>query len=812
MKTGFPSVFVHFFALVFFVIASLAYFYPVLQGKTIFQSDIVQYTGMAKEQNDFRKATGEEPYWTNSAFGGMPTYQLGANYPHNYVKELDRLIRFLPRPADYLFLYLLGFYILLCCMKVDSRLAIVGALAFGFSTYLIIILGVGHNAKAHAIAYLPLVLGGIILTFRKKYLAGFALTAVAMALEISANHYQMTYYFMLLVLVLGVVYLIDAIRKKKIPHFLKSVGLLILAVSLGIAVNATSILATKEYADWSTRGPSSLTIDAEGGSRKNKDGLPKDYITQYSYGIAESLNLMVPRLFGGSNSEDLGTDSKTYSYLTEQGLPHRRALEFTSGLPLYWGAQPIVAAPAYIGAVVVFLFLLGIVLVRGPAKWWLLGGSLISLVLSWGKNFGLLTDLMIEYFPLYDKFRAVSSIQVILELCVPVLAVLGLKELISVKRPQFEKFRAFKISAMVAGGLIVVLFLAKGFFDFTGLSDATYQQYFGDEVLAMIRADRESVYISDLIRTLVYLLLAAAALWLYLKGRIKSNILIGILGLLILADLVGVDRRYVNSEDFIAQRQMSRPFQQTAADQAILQDSAVFRVYDTSEGLNGARTSYFHSSIGGYHAAKPAPIQDLFEFHVYKNNLEVLNMLNVKYIIQQNQEGQKEVSLNPDAHGNAWFVRELNAVADADEEILSLSELNTRQTAVFNSREFPSTVPKQYEKDSTALITLVSYSPNQLEYQSSNQNAGLAVFSEMYYPHGWQAYIDGQPKNHFRVNYALRAMEVPAGNHTIVFKFEPDVISTGSSISLVASLLLLLLILGGLGFHFYRKKAKENQP
>ena len=320
MKSGLKAFYTHFFVLVFFVIAALAYFSPVLQGKVIEQSDIRQYTGMAKEQNNFRKKTGEEPYWTNSAFGGMPTYQLGAYYPHDYVKKLDRLIRFLPRPADYLFIYFLGFYILLCCLKVEYRLAALGALAFGFSTYLIIILGVGHNAKAHALAYMPMLLGGIVLTLRGKYLWGFVLTAIAMALEVGANHYQMTYYFMLLVLILGVVYLINAIRKKKLKNFFASVGLLLIAVVLGIAANATSLMATKEYADWSTRGKSELTINPDGSTKTNTRGLSKDYITQYSYGIVESLNIFVTRLFGGSNGEDLGENSKTYDFLIDQGI------------------------------------------------------------------------------------------------------------------------------------------------------------------------------------------------------------------------------------------------------------------------------------------------------------------------------------------------------------------------------------------------------------------------------------------------------------------------------------------------------------
>ncbi len=803
--------FTHFFTITFFVVVALAYFHPVLQGKVILQSDIIQYTGMAKEQNDFRQEYEEEPYWTNAAFGGMPTYQLGANYPHNYVKKLDRVLRFLPRPADYLFLYFLGFYILLCCMKVDFRLSVLGALAFGFSTYLIIILGVGHNAKAHAIAYLPMILGGILLSFRGKYFWGFVLTALAMALEINANHYQMTYYFMLLVLVLGLAMFIDAIRKRTVFNFLKSVGVLLLAVALGVTTNATSLMATKEYADWSTRGVSELTVNPDGSPKEATTGLSRDYITEYSYGLAESLNLFVPRLFGGSNNEDLGTKSKAYAYLTEQGVPRTQALEFASGLPLYWGSQPIVAGPAYVGAILIFLFILALFLVKGRSKWWLLGGVLLSLLLSWGKNFGLLTDFMIDYFPLYSKFRAVSSIQVVLELCIPILGVLGLSALMGGDRTGAEKLRALKFSFFITAGLGVVIFLIKGMFEFNGLNDALYQRYFGDEVLAMIKRDREAVYINDTLRSLVYVLLAATVLWLFLKGTLKKNLSILLLGGLICMDLVGVALRYVDEDDFVSKRTMNQPFQPSMADRQIQNDTSVYRVYDTGEGLNGARTSYFHKSIGGYHAAKPAVIQDLFDFHIYKNNRQILNMLNVKYVIQQNEEGQRFASVNPEALGNAWFIELLLPVESANEEILSLDSLDLRREAVFDRSDFPLINRFRFEVDSTARANLTSYRPNHLTYETSNDHSGVLVFSELYYPHGWNVYIDGEKTSFFRVNYGLRALRVPEGQHRIVFAFEPEVIETGSKISLASSVLLGLIVLGGGIVSVYRRRRKNPQ-
>jgi len=810
MKSGLKAFYTHFFVLVFFVIIALAYFNPVLQGKVIEQSDIRQYTGMAKEQNNFRKKTGEEPYWTNSAFGGMPTYQLGAYYPHDYVKKLDRLFRFLPRPADYLFIYFLGFYILLCCLKVDYRLAALGALAFGFSTYLIIILGVGHNAKAHALAYMPMLLGGIVLTFRGKYLWGFVLTAIAMALEVGANHYQMTYYFMLLVLLLGLVYLIDAIRKKKLKNFFTSVGLLLIAVVLGIATNATSLMATKEYADWSTRGKSELTINPDGSIKTNTEGLGKDYITQYSYGIVESLNIFVPRLFGGSNGEDLGENSKTYDFLIDQGISRSQALDFSRSLPLYWGNQPVTAGPAYIGAIIFFLFILGLLLVRDKAKWWLLGGVILSLVLSWGKNFGLLTDFMIDYFPLYNKFRAVSSIQVILELCAPVLAILALKELFDTSVAKNKKLQALKISMFTIIGIGVALFLFKGAFSFESFSDETLKRYYGDEILSLIQLDRKTVYTNDLFRTLIFITLTAGVIWLYLKERLKENILIILLGVLIVVDLVGVDMRYVNRDDFVSKRRMSEPFPEKPVNQQILQDKGIYRVYNPQEGLNGASTSFYHKSIGGYHAAKPAGLQDLFDFYIYKGKIEILNMLNVKYVIQQDEEGRSTPAMNPDANGNAWFVSKLIEVKSVDEEIKALDNMDVKNEAVVNTSRFANINRFNFHTDSLATVALTDYRPNHLTYKASNPNPGVLIFSEMYYENGWHAYIDGQLKDHFRVNYVLRALNVSGGDYTIEFKFEPEVVKKGSQITLASSIVLGLIVLLGIGFSLKRSPKKEE--
>ena len=788
----------HFLVVLGFIVMAVAYFSPILQGKEIYQSDIAQYVGMARQQNEFRAETGEEPYWTDAAFGGMPTYQLGAHYPHNYIKALDSALRFLPRPADYLFLYFIGIYVLLLVLRVNYKLAFLGALAFGFSTYLIIILGVGHNAKAHAIAYMPLVLGGILLCFRGKYLGGFLLLAVGMALEIGANHFQMTYYLLLLVIVLGMVYLLDAFKRDKLPHFFKALGVMVAAVILAVGANATNLMATQEYTAFSTRGDTGLTIKPD-GSKAPESGLDYSYITEYSYGKLETFNLFIPRFMGGASMESIGTDSESYKVLLNLGVPPVQAAQFTR------------EAPTYIGATVLFLFVLALFLVKGRTKWWIVGGSILALLLSWGRNFSFLTELFIDVVPLYNKFRAVSSLQVILELCIPILAVVGLSKLFYSDRTREEKYHALKWSAIIVGGLALVFLLFKSvLFSFSGAVDAQ-MQYLGPEFLKALKEDRKAIFTSDTIRSLIFVLLSAGVVWYFLKEKINRNTAIALLGLLILVDLVAVDRRYVNSDDFVNSRMMEEPFQATPADLQIMEDTTHYRVLDLSANpFNTARTSYFHKSIGGYHAAKPGRIQDLFNFHIAENNLEVLNMLNAKYFIVAGEEGIVAQE-NPDANGNAWFVENVMLVDSANEEIMALEEINTKKTAVLN-RKFEEFLPaKGFKADEKAQIELTAYSPNELTYQYFAEGEQLVVFSEIYYPNGWQAYIDGEKVPHFQADYVLRAMIVPGGEHAITFKFEPKVIQTGSTIALASSILLGLALIGGLYFVFRKKTASEEK-
>lgn len=790
-------------AILIFVIASLLYFSPVLKGQKLNQSDITQFRGMSKEIVDYRADKGEEPYWTGASFSGMPAYQVSAYYPNNYIRKVDQLLRFLPRPADYLFLYFAGFFLLLIALKTGWKLAVLGALSFGFSTYLIIIFGAGHNAKAHAIAYMPMVLAGVLWVFQKRYLLGFVVTALAMALEINTNHPQMTYYLLFTILLLGMIWLIDAIQKKQLRVFFKSVAVVAVAVVLAVGMNATRLMAMKEYADYSTRGKTALTINADGTSKKVTDGLSKEYITEYSYGIAETFNLLIPRFMGGGTVEDLDKNSNFYDAIrTKYGV--QAANEYSKQVLTYWGDQTIVEAPAYIGAVVFFLFFLGVFLVKGKLRNWLLAATVFSIVLSWGKNLDFITNFFIDYVPLYNKFRAVSSIQVIAELCVPLLGILALKDFFSSKISSEEKQKALKKALYVLGGITLFFMLfGSSLFAFEGFRDGTLSQFKIDGLVDALIADRKALMFQDSLRSFILISISFALLWLFLKNKLNQTKTIVVFAALILFDLVSVDLNYVNTQDFKRARSIEKPFTLNEADKQILEDKGHYRVGNFAGNvMQDGRTSYFHQSIGGYHAAKMGRYQELFDYQIAKNNMEALHMLNTKYFIV----GANQVQVNPDANGNAWFVHELVKVNSADEEMKTLDTLNTKQAAVIDVSSFTSAVSFPQKIDTTASIQLTKYDVTTLEYSSNSTKLQFAVFSEIYYKEGWNAYIDGKISPHYRVNYVLRGMLVPAGKHTIVFKFEPTVIKNGNTITIASYFLLLLIPIGWFFIERQRKK------
>jgi len=652
---------------------------------------------------------------------------------------------------------------------------------------------------------MPMVVAGFVLVFQRKYILGGLLTMFAVALEVNANHFQMTYYLLLLLMILSGYFIYEGIKSKEYKSLLYSLGTLLGAGIIAIGANATNLMATLEYANFSTRGKSDLSFNPDGTKRTTDVAMTRDYITEYSYGIAESFNLIAPRLFGGSNNENIGTDSEMYQFMISQGVPEVQAADFVSNMPTYWGAQPIVSAPAYIGAVVFFFAILALFVDERKIKYAFLGGALAALILSWGKNFPLLTDFCIDHIPMYNKFRAVSSIQVILELCLPVLAIMGLQSFFKLEKE--KQLKPLLQSAGVGLGLLLALFLGKGFFNFSGESDVYFMESYGPNFVDALKVDRKSLYSADLLRSGFFILITAGTLWLFIKNRIAQNTAIILVGLFMVSDLFFVAKNYVSNKDFISSREVEVPFQETTADLEILKDTTQYRVFDI-QGLMQARTSYFHKAIGGYSAVKPQRMQQLFDYQIAKNNMEILNLLNVKYVIQTDKEGKEYPIINEEANGNAWFVSNILWVKNADEEMKALNKLDSKNVAVINEKEFSSLKNKVFAKDSSASLILNSYKPNHLKYTSNNSKEGLAVFSEMYYEKGWKALIDGKETPIMRADYTLRAIVIPPGEHTIAFKFEPQVVKTGSFITLVSSIGMLFLLVGGI--YFERKKKIEN--
>jgi hypothetical protein len=774
----------HITVIIFFIITAVLFFSPVLKGKKILQNDIVQYSGMSKELKDYRSNYEKETYWVNNAFSGMPTYQLGAKYPHNYIKKLDLLIRFLPRPADYLFLYFIGFYFLMLSLKIEYRLAVLGALSFGFSTYLIIIIGAGHNAKAHAISYMPFVLGSIIYVVRKKYIIGFILTAIFLGLQLTANHFQMTYYLMFIVIVMAIWFVVKCIKENDRVHLIKTIVVLFTSLVFSLLMNSSNILTTMEYSKESTRGnSSSLTINSDGSPKENfSKGLDREYITQWSYGVFESLNLFIPKIVGGGSSEKLDSNSSFYQILRKSGYSPLESNQIVKNSPTYWGNQPFVEAPAYVGIAVFFLFVFSVFLYRGNHRSWLLASIILSLLLSFGKNFSFLTDLFISYFPIYDKFRAVSSIQVILELCIPIMAILGLSSLFSDKIMTKSKIRALNFTGMVFLLILIVLYLIKGFLPFSGISD----QYMDETIVEALIEDRKEIYVSQLLKSFIFISIIFPLIFLFIKEKLKKNYFIVSLAIIISTDLILFSKNYVNDENFVDAVNVENPYNLDEVYKSIIDDKSDYRVLDLTE--NSTKPNYFFNSINGYHAAKLGRYNDVMDFYLNKNHLNTLSMLNTKYIIF-NQEGEKQIFKNEFSSGSAWFVKENINVFDDDQESKSLDTLNYKEISVSQSFE-----SKKYYNNTSSIVVAEKKS-DYIRYDVSSDDTGLIIFSEIFYPKGWKAYINDQEVTIERFNYILRGLEVPKGKHRLEFVFDPTIVKLSSNISLFSTLGFVFIIL-----------------
>ncbi|MEA1897299.1 MAG: YfhO family protein [Bacteroidota bacterium] len=786
----------HISAVVIFLILTLAFLSPILEGKKLRQHDTIQFRGMSKEISDFREKTGEEPLWTNSMFGGMPTYLISVHFKSNLFKYIDKYLSLgLKAPAKYVFLSFLGFYFLLVFgFKMNPWLGIIGAIAFGFSSYFFIISAAGHNTKAHALTYMAPILAGIIIAFNGRILWGSVVTGIAMALQISASHPQMTYYTLLTILVFGLVFLFRAFKEKSLVLYFKTVGVLSLAVILAVGVNFTSLWLTYEYGKVSIRGESELS-----SNQVNKTtGLDKDYIlNDYSYGIDETLNLMIPNFKGGASS-GFDLKSETYKELRRNNVPNAKQIAEQSPLA-YWGNQRLVSGPVYIGAVVVFLFFFGLIFVKGSYKWWLLSATLLSFMLAWGKNFMFLSDFFINYFPGYNKFRAVSMTLVIAEITIPLLAMLAIKKLLEGNYKKEEGFQALKYSFIIIGGVSLFFALFPGlFYNFSApVDEQLIASGWPAQFIQAIHLDRKHLLQTDSFRSFMFILFSSGVLFAYMKGWLKSSYVILALGLLFLVDLWPVDKRYLNNDSFESPRVINNTFLPNAANQEILLDKDPdFRVMNlTVSTFNDATTSYFHKSIGGYHGAKMRRYQELISHHISQNNMEVVNMLNTKYFILAGQNNQPLARHNPDALGHAWFVEKFHIVENADSEIAALNEIKPRHEAVIDQRFIEHVEGLNLQTDSLASIRLRSYAPNYLVYESNSSIEQLAVFSEIFYNKGWKAYIDEVETPHFRVNYVLRGLRLPPGEHKIEFKFHPKAYYTGEKISLGSSLLLLILLI-----------------
>lgn len=806
-KINFRLILPHLVAIVLFLIISYVYFYPQLQGKVILQYDMRHFYGMSKEIMDYKEVSGELPLWTNSMFGGMPAYLIAVEYNHNLFINIVKILKAIcDRPANFVFVSLLGFYIALLIFRIKPWLAVAGSVAFAFSSYFFIIIDAGHSSKAMALAYMAPMVAGVYLAFNRKILTGSLLAGFFLAVQLIMNHLQITYYTFMIILIFGIFQFVTSFKEKQLARFFKATGALIITTGLAVGSNATSLLLTYEWGKDSMRGESELK-----SIEKNikTTGLDKDYATSWSYGKAETMTLLIPNFYGGSSSGDqLGNSSETYELLKQSYGNNTR--EVIKQVPLYWGDVGFTSGPVYAGAIICFLFVLGLFIVKGQMKWWLLTITIISFFLAWGRNFMWFSDLFFDYVPGYNKFRTVSMVLVIAEFAMPLLAIFTLRKIIEKEITREQLMKPFKYTLIIVGSITLLFAVLPGLFlDFSSPNDKALQS---SGLLPALLHDRESLLRADAFRSLIFILLAAGLVYVYIIEKLNVKYFYIILVLLLLFDMWPVTKRYMNDDNFVTKTEAKTPYKPTSADQEILKDKDPdFRVLNLSVStFNDAATSYFHKSIGGYHGAKMKRYQELIENHIGKNNRDVWNMLNAKYFIVPVKNQAPKAVPNPEALGNAWFVKSYRTVADADEELKSLEKFSPKDEAIIDKRFSDKLNGLQINYDSTASIRLTSYKPNALEYESKTSSEQLAVFSEIYYDKGWNAFIDGTPAPHFRVNYVLRSMRVPAGNHKIEFKFQPKSYDTGNKISLASSALLLLLLIGVfIKDTFFEKKNDE---
>ena len=817
-----------------FAIISFAYFLvPVTQGKILFQHDASAGVGSAQEFTEYQNRTGETTRWTNSIFGGMPTYQMSPSYQSTdgLSQVMNAYHLWLPDNVWFLFAYLLGFYILLRAFDFRQTLAALGSIMWAFSSYFLIIIAAGHLWKVMALAYLPPMIAGIVLAYRGRYLSGFIVTALFTAFEIKANHVQMTYYYLFIILFMVIAYLVKAVREKQLTGFMKSTGVVAAAAVIGIAINLSSLYHTWQYQKESMRGKSELV--KKNAANQTSSGLDRDYITQWSYGIDETLTLLVPDAKGGATvplSKNATAMAKADPQIQSM-IP-----QLYDAIPQYFGTQPGTSGPVYVGAFVLFLFILGLFIVRGSMKWALLAATVLSVLLAWGHNFMGFTNFFLDYIPMYAKFRTVASILVIAEFTIPLLAALALKKMVDEPEVLTKQMKFVYISLALTAGVALLIALFPGMME-PFVSDQERQMITGihgmdgntaNMILSNIATMREAMVSADAWRSVIVILIGFALLFLYKMKKLRADYMVICMAVLCLVDMWQVDKRYLNDEMFVPKSERDMPHQATSTDLAIMKDKSLdYRVLNlASNTFNENETSFFHKSIGGYHPAKLRRYQEMIDAYIApemqaamqaiaaKNgNMQevdgakvfpVLNMLNTKYFILPLQGGATMPLQNIYAQGNGWFVDKINYVADANAEYAGVGKIDVRHEAVAD-KKFESVLGQAQSNDSTAIVKLVKYEPNNLQYTIESKKGGVVVFAEIYYP-GWTATIDGQPTELGRVNYILRALNVKAGKHTVVLDFHPTSISTTETIAYIAIVILLLAIIGAGYMKFKNRK------
>ena len=813
---------IHFGIVVLFFIISAVYFSPAFQGKVIQQGDTMKFNAMVNEARQFHEATGDYANWNSAMFSGMPAYQVGMAEPRSDIFTPVRSILTLA-PFDLqlnvgiLFLYLIAFYVCLSMMGVSPLLSLLGAVAFGLGSYNIIIIEAGHITKAYAISMMAPILVGMLLTIRKKYLLGGILFSFALGLQIAFNHIQITYYTAIAGVVLGITYAVYAIKDRWIKQFLTSVGVLLLGCAMALTINSRHLFVNQQYAEYTMRGGSEISVTPED---LYKDGEPKsiagktsgldiDYAYSWSYGKGETFTLLVPGMYGGGSGETVSKDSEFYKNFRQ------------TQAPLYWGDQPFTSGPVYFGAIVMFLFVLGLIIVKGPERWWILIATLLSIIMAWGKNFAAFNEFLFEYLPMYNKFRTPSMSLVIANVTTVLMAILALKTILNKEVGQKQLQKALYISTGITGGLCLMFVIFAGSFSYSGLSDMQMAAQYGNQWQAIqdiLVSDRKDLLVSDSMRSLILIILAATTIWMFNNNKLKNQnwVVVAIIALTLL-DLWGVDKRYLNDNNFVNKNKIKL---QPTQDDLIIDEYARingdkdYRVFNVAVNtFNDSYPSAFHHQIGGYHAAKLRRYQDLIDFYLSRHiNTDVLNMLNARYFVVPNGQGGTAVQRNVAALGNAWFVDNYRLVDDPNAEILALNDFDPAQTAIVNKEFAELLAGKDLTRDSNSVIEPVHqqpYNPDYLQYKSKTTKDQLAVFSEIYYKPDWIAYIDGERAEYIRVNYVLRAMVVPAGEHTIEFRNEAPLLHKLDKVAWAGSAIFGIIILGSIAMVIYKGRKKK---